>query len=257
MPCAIANGNAFAGEHGPIAVLEIDDLVGEGRQRDGVGAHEHLALADADGERAALARHDHQIIIAAEDHGDGKGALQPLQRVEGGAHGIGAGFHLPADQMRDDFGIGIAGESGAALLQLLLQLAEILDDAVMHDRDVLGHMRMRVRLGGLAVCRPAGVADAGLAEQRLAGQARFEIAQLAFGATPAERAVLDGGNARGVVAAIFKPLQCVDQLTRNGAFTEDANNAAHRPLLHPNSLLFLEHDLVGKPVPTFPDHAPD
>ena len=67
--------------------------------------------------------------------------------------------------------------------------------------------------------------------QRLALEPLLEIAQLAFGAPPAELAVLDGGDAGRIVAAIFQPLQRVDQLFSNRTFAEDANDAAHRPLL--------------------------
>jgi hypothetical protein len=173
---AVANGDAFAREHCPIAVLEIDDLVGEGCQRDGVGADEHLAFADADSERTALPRHDHQIIIAAKDHGDRKGAFEAFQRVVDGADGIIAGFHLAADEMGDDLGVGVAGEVGAFGAQLLFQLAEILDDAVMDNRDILGHVRVGIGLGGLAVRGPAGMANADLAEQRRRLEPGFEIA---------------------------------------------------------------------------------
>ena len=67
--------------------------------------------------------------------------------------------------------------------------------------------------------------------QRLALEQLLEIAQLAFGAPPPEMAVLDGGDAGGIVAAIFEPLQRVDQLFGDRPFAEDANDAAHRPLL--------------------------
>jgi len=36
------------------------------------------SLAVADGEGAALAGHDHQIVVAAEDHGECEGAFEPL-----------------------------------------------------------------------------------------------------------------------------------------------------------------------------------
>ena len=89
-------------------------------------------------------------------------------------------------------------------------------------------MRVGVGLGRLAVGRPAGMADAGLAEQRRRFEPRLEIAQLAFRAPAPELAVLDRGDARGIVAAIFEPLQRVDELARDRALAEDANNAAHR-----------------------------
>ena len=50
----------------------------------------------------------------------------------------------------------------AALLELLLQLRVVLDDAVVDDGDVARTVQVRVGVDGLgrAVGRPAGVADA-------------------------------------------------------------------------------------------------
>src|SRR6478735_1848082 len=97
----------------------------------------------------------------------------------------------------------------------------------MYDRDVVGHVGMGVGFGRLAVSRPAGVADPCLTKQWCRFQPSFEIAQLAFGAPAPERAVLHGGDARGVVAAVFQPLQRIDELASDRSFAEDANNAAH------------------------------
>ena len=60
-------------------------------------------------------------------------------------------------------------------------------------------------------------------------QPRLEIAQLAFGAAAAKLAMLDGGDAGGIVAAIFQPLQRIDELAGDRSFAENANNAAHQP----------------------------
>ena len=192
-------------------------------------------LPIADGERAALARHDHQIVIAAEDHGDGKRALETPQRVEGGAYRIGARFHLAGDEMGDHFGVGVAGEGGA------------LCDSSSFSSRKFSMMPLCTTETSSVMCGCA-LASVGLpwVAQRVwpmpvspsSGarfQARFEIAQFAFGATAAELAVLDGGDAGGIVAAIFKPLQCVDELARDRSFAEDANNAAHQPNSNPAS----------------------
>ncbi len=61
----VEDGDLVAAHHRPVAVLEIGDRIGEGRQRDGVGAQEHLALAVADGERRAVAGADDQVLVAA------------------------------------------------------------------------------------------------------------------------------------------------------------------------------------------------
>jgi hypothetical protein len=229
---AAANGDAFARQHRPIAVFKIGDGIGERRERNGVGADEHLAIAKTDGERAALPRHDHQIVAAAEDHGERERALQVAQRVEGRSHRVVAGLEFAGDEMGDDLGICVAGEHRAFGDQLLFQLAEILDDAVMHYRDEIGHMRMRVGLDRLAVSGPARMADAGVAGERMALKHVLEIAQLAFGAPAAELTVFHGGDARGIITAIFETLQRVDQLLSNGCLAEDANDAAHGLLPH-------------------------
>ena len=69
----------LAGQHRAVAVLQIGDRVGEGGQRDRVGAEIHLALAVPDGERRSLPRPDHQVVLAGEDDGERERALQPLQ----------------------------------------------------------------------------------------------------------------------------------------------------------------------------------
>ena len=72
--------DAVARQHHPVAVLEIGDRVGEGRERDRVGAEIHLAVAIADRQRRALARADQQIVLAGEQEGEREGAAQPRQR---------------------------------------------------------------------------------------------------------------------------------------------------------------------------------
>ncbi len=57
------------------------------------------------------------------------------------------------------------------------------------------HVRMRVALRRAAVRRPARVADAGVALQRLLGEPQLQILELALGAPALEMAVLDGGDA--------------------------------------------------------------
>ena len=173
---AVADGDAGPSDHGPVAVGEIGDGVGEGRERDRIGAHEHLATAEAERERAALPRHDHQIVVAAENHGERERALEALQAVVHGAHRIVAGLELARNEMGDDFGVGVAGEGRAVGDELVLQRAKILDDAVMDDRDQLGHVRMRVRLDRLAVGGPAGMTDAGAALKRRPLDQLLEIA---------------------------------------------------------------------------------
>ena len=152
--------DALARHHRPVAVFEIGDRVGERRERDRVGAEKHLAVAVADRERRALAGADQKIVLAGEQEGERERAAQPRQRGLDRLDRRLAALHLVGDEMRDHLGVGFAAERGALLLQLFAQLAEVLDDAVVDDRELLGGVRMRVVLGRLAVGRPAGMADA-------------------------------------------------------------------------------------------------
>jgi hypothetical protein len=73
------------------------------------------------------------------------------------------------------------------------------------DGDAVGKMRMRIGLVGHAMRRPARVADADHAVERFVLQPAFEIDQLALGAATRKLAVLDGGDAGRIIAAIFEP----------------------------------------------------
>ena len=128
--------------------------------------------------------------------------------------------------MRDHFGVGFAAKARRPFLQLLAQLAEVLDDAVVHDREHVGGVRMRVVLGRLAVGRPAGVADADQALQRLAVQPALEIAELALGAATRQHAMLERGDAGGIIAAVFEALERIDELPRHRFMAENSNNSA-------------------------------
>src|SRR5262245_48205868 len=86
---------------------------------------------------------------------------------------------------------------------------------------------MRVAFGRPAVGRPAGVADADRARERLACELRLEIAQLAFGAPASELPAFQRGDAGGIVAPVFEPLERVDQRARDRLTPESTHNSAH------------------------------
>ena len=141
--------------------------------------------------------------------------MQPLQgRRDRGAR-IGAALDLAADQMRDHFGVGLAGEGAAVGDQLLAQRPEILDDAVMDQGDLVGRVRMGIVAGRRAVGRPARVRDADLARQRVRGELAREIVELALGAAPFELAVDDRADPGRIIAAIFEPPEALDQPVGN------------------------------------------
>ena len=66
-------------------------------------------------------------------------------------------------QVRYHLGVRLGTENDAPPLQLLLELREVLDDAVVYDGDapVSAEVGMRVLLAGTPVRRPAGVSHPG------------------------------------------------------------------------------------------------
>ena len=56
---------------------------------------------------------DQQILLAGEEHGEREGALQPLQRLGHRLDRLQAAVERHGDEMRDDLGVGLAGEVAA------------------------------------------------------------------------------------------------------------------------------------------------
>ena len=124
-----------------------------------------------DGERRTLAGGDHQIVVAGEDNAESEGALQLLQGFAHGGDRFRTAVHFVGNQVNDGFRVGVGLEAMSFSLELRAQFAKVLDDAVVDDRNLRRHVRMRVALGRTPVRRPARVSDAGSSGERLDEQA--------------------------------------------------------------------------------------
>jgi hypothetical protein len=71
------------------------------------------------------------------------------------------------------------------------------------------------------------MSDAGMTRERFGLQPRLQVFQFALGAAPLETVAFERSNARGIVAAIFKPLERIHQLVRDRTAPQNADNAAH------------------------------
>src|SRR5207248_11099748 len=130
------------------------------------------------------------------------------------------------DQIGDHLGTAIGARCLARVLLLSAKLAEILEDADVDDGEALGGMRVRVIFGRSTVSRPARVADADRASERLAREPGFEIAKLALG-TPARKVPgFERGDTGRIIAAIFEPLERVDQQAGDRFAAENSYNSA-------------------------------
>ena len=108
-------------------------------------------------------------------------------------------------QVHNHFGVGFGAEAVTAFDQQFAQRFVVFDDAVMHHGNVVGNMRVRVRLGRFTVRCPTGVSDAGTAVQ-LGLLRRFgQFLHLAYAAQAADVALrVDHRQTGGVITAVFQ-----------------------------------------------------
>ena len=213
--------------HRPVAVVQIGDPPGQRRQRQRVRADEHLIVAEPDRQRRAVLRPDDQLGMTGEDHRQRIGPLQPPQRRTRRLDRRHAALQIQIDELGNGLGIGFGAELLALGLQFRAQFGVVLDDAVVHQGNPRGAVRMRVALGRRAMRRPARVADPDGAGQTALLQRRGQVAQLALGAAALDVAVHQGGDAGAVIAAIFQPPQRIQDDGRGGTAADNPNNATH------------------------------
>jgi len=202
----VVNIDVERGKCREVAVLQERHPARVGEQRRNVAAKKRLAIAHAeDDRRAALLGGDDLVGLRIGQYRDRVRADHTLARASHGGGEIGRAIaELAVDQVRDEFRVGVGLDLAPFGLELDADRAVVLDDAVVHHRDVASAMRMRVAHGGLAVRGPARVTDADRAGQRVVLQQVFERGELAHRATRRQRAALKDSDARRVVAAVFE-----------------------------------------------------
>ena len=230
----IGHARALERDFGAIAVLEIDHAPRDLDERRGVRGGEVLAFAQAEEQGRAVARDHEPRRIGFVDHRDGVDADQLgdacAHRVEKRAPLLQMGVH----EVSDDLGVGVRDEHIALRAQLRAQLVVIFDDAVVHDRYPVRDVRMGVLLRRHAVRRPAGVRDADVSGEALRAGELFQLgdaARRAHAPQPrvraARRLAVEHRDPGGIVAAIFEPLQPLDEDRNDVALGDRADYPAH------------------------------
>ena len=163
LPVEVGHRDGIGGDRDD---LVLADLHGAPRVLDeggDVGAEEVLAVAEADDEGgvAASADDDARLVLVQGEQGEGSLEAGDDTAERGGEAALSLEV-LPAQQLGGDLGVGLALEGVAVGEQFVAQNGEVLDDAVVDQGDaaVGAEVGMRVDVGGAAVRRPAGVADA-------------------------------------------------------------------------------------------------
>ena len=89
-------------------------------------------------------------------------------------------------------------------------------------------MRVSVALRRLAVGRPTGVSDTDAALQRPVAQDALQVAELPEGLPHHDLALIEDGDAGGVVAPVFETPQAVEENVHGAMLAPDvADDSAH------------------------------
>ena len=226
---AVENGNGVGRDFGKLAVLQIDHVFGVAHERGHVGGEKVFAHAHAENERRRhLHGADRPRPVGAEN-AESIGPLEPRGGMQHGGPEIAGIVHV--EQMHNDLGVGLAPEYEALALKLVAQRGIVFDDAVVDDGEfaVGGHMRVCVGVGGRAVGRPAGMADAGKAGQQRAVFRFFrKSVDMAGSLDHMQLAVFLYGDACAVISAVFQLAQPVQQQRRRGLGAGKSYDSTHK-----------------------------
>ena len=226
----IGVGHAAGGDDGHLAVAQEHDVPAVPENRGDVRRDETAAVAlDHEDRRALADRHQLPRVVGRQQH-QGE---QPAHPGEGAADRRLEPVPPPCrlDEVGDDLGVGLRREAVALGLELSLQREVVLDDAVVHDDDAPAAVAvgMRVLLGRPAVRRPARVAEAVVAVDRIVLEGLDEAVQLAGAAAQLDRVAADQGHAGRVVAAVLQPPEPFEEDRHDGSPADVADDSAHFP----------------------------
>ena len=224
----VDNGIATVLHLHDVVVVEIHHLlrvVDNGRN---VTRKEEVAFVpDAEDERGAAACADKRTRFVAGDDGEAERPFDFGDGLEYGGLEV-AGVET-CNQVRHNFGIGLGLEFDPVGDELGLEACVVLDDAVVDNGNlaVVAHVRVRVLDGRSAVRGPAGVCDADGALWRVHLELVFKFLDLAGSLYCLDGPVVNKGDTRTVVTAIFQFLEPADENGQGFVCANIGDNSAH------------------------------
>src|SRR5205085_11702764 len=130
----------------------------------------------------------------AEQNRDGERSRQSWKDGSDGILGRSATLNLSRNEMADDLRVRFAFELAPFGDQFVSKRLEILNDAVVYERNRSDDMRMRIADGGRAMRRPARVRDARRTMEGALRELASKIIQLSLSAASLEMTVVDGAD---------------------------------------------------------------
>ena len=224
----VEEARALGGNRHDLAVVDQLDPPRLAEEGDGGGGKEHLPVAGADEQRALLTRANELAGMVVVDDGERE---VPFELLVGGENGLAEVAAVVAlDEVRDDLGVGLGPEDVPLRFERLLQLTEVLDDPVQHDRKLLlvaTDEWMRVLLGDTAVRRPARVPETGRGLGAVGTGDLLQSLEIADGPDIVEAVLLEQREPGGVVASILEALEAAEEKTFRLPPADVSDDPAH------------------------------
>ena len=217
-PSAVVEGDSASLKVGKIAVAQEDDLVRVLENGNRIGGEELLPFAEPYGKRRFTTCSDDAAWLGAMHHHECPLPVQPRQNS--GNREANVALVGIFNQVGDHLGVDVARKGVPLPCQLTLQFGVVLNDPVVNDGDltVLIHVGMGVQVGWRTMGGPPRVRDTGNRTGWQFAKDTFEIGEPAC--TLAHRNLTPGrrnGDPRGVIAAVLKEAQPLDQRRRDVA----------------------------------------
>ena len=214
------------GDANDLIVLEVVHLVSEAVERDGIGCDGGRSIRSDTGNerRHRLGRYEFVPIGAHGD--DGIESIEAGERIACRVQQRTAlGEHL-LDQMSDNLTVRFRTERMPARLQFCLELAKVLNDAVVDHGNRSGAVQVRVGIGGrhATVRCPPGVTEPSRRRRKIGNRSRNLSRFLLDG----DSIVCRNRNTPGIVSPVFERLEGIENLRANvPRFAHVSKNAAH------------------------------
>ena len=227
VPLGRDHTGALGGDRDDLIVLDEHHPLGVANESARRRREEHLAVSNADQQRALAPSPDQKPRLLAVDNQKRKMALE---LAVGRSDGIDERPPVRAPhKMGNHLGVRLGRKHLAVRDELPADLAVVLDDAIEDNRDIVviaRHQRMSVILADPPMRRPARVADPGGRRGRAPGLA-LEVLDLADCPYQFEVAVPQQADTRRVVASVFKALKPAQQSRRGIPPPYVSDYAAH------------------------------
>src|SRR4051812_20304951 len=126
-----------------------------------------------------------------------------------------------ANELGQNFSIGLRKESMAAACQFLAKGGVVFDNAIVNKRQFARTIDVRMRIGitGQSMRGPARVADPERSLNRLFPKQLSETGDAADAFANLQAVVVKGAKAGRVISAILQPAQAIDEQWRRVLFS--------------------------------------